>query len=103
MRFKFVCRDSAQNRHRVNNKKKVESPDRMESEDEGKKEGQRSLPTYACGGAIHIKFSIKREAINIVYKHNPIHSKPSTRYAFTPASLFQIATLDDVSPHHPES
>jgi hypothetical protein len=32
------------------------------------------LQTYDCGGAIHIKFSTKREAINVVYKHNPIHS-----------------------------
>jgi hypothetical protein len=37
---------------------------------------------YDCGGAIHIKFSTKRDAINVVYKHNPIHrdveSRPTT-------------------------
>ncbi|KAF2751275.1 hypothetical protein M011DRAFT_491810 [Sporormia fimetaria CBS 119925] len=32
-----------------------------------------TLPTYDCGGAVFIKFSTKRDAINVVYKHNPIH------------------------------
>jgi hypothetical protein len=32
------------------------------------------LPTYDCGGAIHVKFSLKRDAINVVYKHTPIHT-----------------------------
>lgn len=31
---------------------------------------------HDCGGAIHIKFSAKRDAINIVYKHSPIHGTP---------------------------
>jgi hypothetical protein len=34
---------------------------------------QPRLATYDCGGAIHIRFSTKRDAINIIYKHNPIH------------------------------
>jgi hypothetical protein len=53
--------------------KKEKEPD---IEDQPKKAGRPPLPTYDCGGAIHIKFSIKREAINVVYTHNPVHSSP---------------------------
>jgi hypothetical protein len=28
---------------------------------------------YDCGGAVHIKFSIKHEAIHVVNMHNLIH------------------------------
>jgi hypothetical protein len=54
--------------------KKETQPDNGDSEGVAKKMGNGRLPTYDCGGAVYIKFSLKREAINVVYKHNPIHS-----------------------------
>jgi hypothetical protein len=53
--------------------KKDSQPDNGDSEGVAKKKGNGRLPTYDCRGAVHIKFSLKREAINVVYKHNPIH------------------------------
>lgn len=76
MRLKYVCQDSLQNGNRKNNIKKEKKVDGDDSQDQPKKRGPQPPPTYNCGGAIHIKFSIKREAINVVYKHNPIHSSP---------------------------
>ena len=73
-RLKYVCQDSLQNRDRKSNKKKEKSQESEDSEAEVKKQGPSVLPTYDCGGAIHIKFSLKREAVNVVYKHNPIHA-----------------------------
>jgi hypothetical protein len=77
-RLKYVCKDSLQNRDRKSHLKKEQAVevDSEDSEDQPKKGGRPPLPTYDCGGAIHIKFSLKREAINVVYKHNPIHSSP---------------------------
>ena len=72
-RFRYVCLDSMQNRYRKSNKKKDVSHDSDGSDVEAEKNGNGVLPTYDCGGAVHIKFSLKREAINVVYKHNPIH------------------------------
>ncbi|KAF2112550.1 hypothetical protein BDV96DRAFT_152259 [Lophiotrema nucula] len=81
VRFKYVCSDSLQNRDRKNNVKKKQED--LENGD-GKRKRYRpsqALPTYDCGGAIHIKFSLKREAINVVYKHNPIHRDVESRNA----------------------
>ncbi|KAF2629373.1 hypothetical protein BU25DRAFT_420226 [Macroventuria anomochaeta] len=76
-RLRFVCRDSLENRDRKANKKKKEAD--AEDDDETTKANKDLLPTYDCGGAIHIKFSIKREAINVVYKHSPIHRDVESR------------------------
>jgi len=76
-RLKYVCRDSLQNRDRKGNTKKEKSQDSDASEVETVKR-PILLPTYDCEGAIHIKFSLKRQAINVVYKHNPIHSTRHT-------------------------
>jgi hypothetical protein len=54
--------------------KKEKLHDGDHDEPEVKRQGPAALPTYDCGGAIHIKFSLKRDAINVVYKHNPIHT-----------------------------
>ncbi|KAF2180694.1 hypothetical protein K469DRAFT_729651 [Zopfia rhizophila CBS 207.26] len=35
--------------------------------------------TYDRGGAVHIKFLTKREAINVLYKHNSVHRDIATR------------------------
>lgn len=66
-RFKYVCQDSLQSKRR--GVKKEKSHDSEDNEDEAVMKEM-----YDCGGAIYIKFSIKREAINVVFKHNPIHS-----------------------------
>lgn len=75
-RLKYVCQDSLQHRNRKSHKKKEKKRDSKDSEDQPNNGGNPSVVAYDCGGAIHIKFSIKREAINVVYKHNPIHSSP---------------------------
>ncbi|EUC36366.1 hypothetical protein COCCADRAFT_88301 [Bipolaris zeicola 26-R-13] len=74
VRFRYVCLDSMQNRYRKSNKKKEASHDSDGSDVEAEKNRHGALPTYDCGGAVHIKFSLRREAINVVYKHNPIHT-----------------------------
>jgi hypothetical protein len=74
-RFKYVCVDSLQNRdRRASIKKKREEEDGIE--DPGR---SSRLPTYDCSGAVHIKFSTERGAINVVYRHNPIHGPPNIR------------------------
>ncbi|KAF1357673.1 hypothetical protein EJ07DRAFT_127733 [Lizonia empirigonia] len=75
--FSYVCQDSLENKDRkANKRKKEETP---EDNTESTKLNHHLIPTYDCGGAIHIKFSIKREAINVVYKHNPIHRDVESR------------------------
>jgi len=68
--------------------------DSDDSQEEPKKPGPAPLPTYDCGGAIHLKFSLKREAINVVYKHNPIHSSSvnGERYVNYQAMLMYMLT-----------
>ncbi|KAJ4395762.1 hypothetical protein N0V91_010613 [Didymella pomorum] len=73
-RLNYVCQDSLQNKDRKSNKKKKE--DDAENGDDSGKDLSR---TYDCEGAIHVRFSIKREAINVVYKHNPIHRNVESR------------------------
>ncbi|KAF2735981.1 hypothetical protein EJ04DRAFT_562931 [Polyplosphaeria fusca] len=80
VRFKYVCADSFQNRYRKSNIKK--EPNGTQNCVDGASKGNyRELPTYDCGGAVHIKFSTKRDAINIVYKHNPIRRDAESRTA----------------------
>ena len=80
-RFKYICVDSLQNHYRKGNKKEEASEQNGEEETEAKKNPKTSLPTYDCGGAIYVKFSTKRDAINVVYKHNPIHRDVEDRLA----------------------
>lgn len=76
-RLRYVCQDSLENKDRkANRKKKMEIAG---NNDERPKAKRDLAPTYDCGGAIHIKFSVKREAINVVYKHNPIHRDVASR------------------------
>jgi len=73
-RFRYICRDSQQGRARKTSSKKDVSQQSEDSDDEAKK---RSLSlTFDCGGAVHVNFSLKREAIHVVFKHNPIHNRP---------------------------
>ncbi|EUC48153.1 hypothetical protein COCMIDRAFT_88243 [Bipolaris oryzae ATCC 44560] len=92
VRFKYVCLDSLQNRYRKSNKKRDVSHDSDGSDVEAEKNGNGALPTYDCGGAVHIKFSLKREAINVVYKHNPIHTaRPASDSPLAPAMDNNVA------------
>jgi hypothetical protein len=77
IRLRYVCQDSLENKDRKANKKKKEAD--AEKNDETTRGAKDLLPTYDCGGAIYIKFSIKRDAINVVYKHNPIHRDVESR------------------------
>jgi hypothetical protein len=81
-RLRYICQDSLQNRDRKSNMKKEKEHASEDSEAPPKKRNPAQLPTYDCGGAIHVKFSLKREAINVVYKHNPIHGSPENRQKY---------------------
>ncbi|KAF2995592.1 hypothetical protein E8E13_004827 [Curvularia kusanoi] len=75
VRLRYVCQDSLENRDRKANKKKKETdPNEIENET-----ARTTKETYDCGGAIYAKFSAKRDAINVVYKHNPIHRDVQSR------------------------
>lgn len=76
-RLNYVCQDSLQNKDRKANKKKQEAE--AEDGDESGATKKDLIPTYDCGGAINIKFSIKRDAVHVVYKHNPIHRDVESR------------------------
>lgn len=78
-RFKYVCTDSLQNRVRKSNVKKEKEGEKVEGESRRKRKVKPDLPTYDCGGAVHIKFSTKRDAMNVIYKHNPIHRDVESR------------------------
>ncbi|KAF2648024.1 hypothetical protein K491DRAFT_699236 [Lophiostoma macrostomum CBS 122681] len=78
-RFKYICMDSLQNRDRKANRKKVKEGEEETEAAEKAAKTKPSLPTFDCGGAIHIKFSTKRDAVNVVYKHNPIHRDVESR------------------------
>jgi hypothetical protein len=77
--------------------KKEKELDKEDSKDAAKKKGIGRLPTYNCGGAIHIKFSLKREAVNVVYKHNPIHSSRANEQRYV-VSRTLLRTLLAPSP-----
>lgn len=70
-RFRYVCQDSLEHKDRKASRKKKGTG--VEDDDVATRIERELTPTYDCGGAIHIKFSVKRDAINVVYKHNPIH------------------------------
>lgn len=81
-RFRYVCSDSLQNRDCTSNVQKVKEDENAEpGKKREKKRGTPQLATYDCGGAVHVKFSTKRDAINIIYKHNPIHRDVQSRPA----------------------
>ncbi|KAF2015472.1 hypothetical protein BU24DRAFT_408683 [Aaosphaeria arxii CBS 175.79] len=78
-RFKYVCWDSLQNRDRKRNSKKENVTDQNDSDEHKSERANRQLPTFDCKGAIHIKFSFKRDAVNVIYIHNPIHRDTKSR------------------------
>ena len=85
-RFSFICQNSIQNLSRRRKPKKQKPQDSAESEDHTKKGAQVAVPSFDCNGAIYLKFSLKRAAINVVYKHNPIHSRPIESNRYVPST-----------------
>lgn len=69
-RLRYVCKDSPQGRVR-GRLARAQSDKNGDGDDAPMKDAPL---TFDCGGAIHVKFSRQREAINVVYKHNPIHT-----------------------------
>jgi hypothetical protein len=95
-RFKYVCLDSLQNRDRLcNSKRYQELAKKRGTEDMGGVAGRSRLPTYDCGGAVHVKFSLERDQINVIYRHNSIHRDITTRqstahYVVLPAEYVNL-------------
>lgn len=78
-RYKYICLDSSLHRGRKSRaKKKNDAVDADSSNNQNKDDGSR-LPTHDCGGAIHVRFSTTREAVNVMYVHNPIHRDVESR------------------------
>jgi hypothetical protein len=75
-RLKYVCQDSVQHKTKLSRKRKEKRQDSEEREVHPNNGGDPAIIGYACGGAVHVKFSTKREAIHVVYKHNSIHGRP---------------------------
>ncbi|KAF2448675.1 hypothetical protein P171DRAFT_217712 [Karstenula rhodostoma CBS 690.94] len=96
VRFKYVCLDSLQNRDRKSNAKKRTGSEDADSGNNQKKTNGSQLPTYDCGGAINVRFSTKREAVNVMYVHNLIHrdieSRPANYESQQPQDIPRIAT-----------
>ncbi|KAL6704212.1 hypothetical protein ACN47E_008469 [Coniothyrium glycines] len=82
-RLKYVCQDSAQ--HRKTRNKKETFQDSGQEQTIDYQNNHNALPMYECGGAIHVKFSTKRDAIHVVYKHNPIHDHATIEESSLPA------------------
>jgi len=60
-RFSFYCNDSLLNK------------DRVASGKSGSAGKRAHKPVYDCKGILSIKFSSKRQCIDVIYKHMPIH------------------------------
>jgi hypothetical protein len=76
-RLRNVCQDSLENKDRKANEKKKD--DDAEVDDENTKVNPDLTLTNHCGGAIHVTFSIKREAISVMYEHNSIYQNVENR------------------------
>lgn len=81
VRLKYICSDSLQNKSRTTNGRKEEQTEDSIGVNRQGKRGPTARSIYDCGGAVHIKFSRNRDAINILYKHNPIHRDVENRQA----------------------
>ena len=96
IRFKFVCTESLQNRDRIGNRKRGEIKDGEAITTEAAPQRTR-FPSHDCGGAIHIKFSTKKNAINLVYRHTSIHrdktTHPGSEQKQTPINLEYVPLI----------
>jgi hypothetical protein len=108
-RFKYICRESYQNKDRAANKPRKSTdpmsfqhtpsnagtpvPPSAEGEQPGevsewfKKHGitppaaesPARLPTYDCKGSIFVKFSASQGVVDVVYQHLPVHNSTNER------------------------
>ena len=60
-RFSYYCNDSTLNKGRAAN------------EGAGMEGKRKVKPVYDCNGVIHVKFSVTKQSLEILYKHIPIH------------------------------
>lgn len=100
-RFKFLCRDSFQNKDRAQNKARSSNASGMDfnglnyggddspipKDEKGSSSsshhtppssssvdlGLGRLPTYDCKGSIFVKFSASQSILDVVYQHMPVH------------------------------
>jgi hypothetical protein len=83
-RFLYVCNDSTKNHRRKANEKKGREDDHGSENSDDFRNKKQTLATYDCGGTIIISFSTKRDGVNVVYTHNPIHRDVRSRSANAP-------------------
>ena len=60
-RFSYYCNDSTLNKGRAAN------------EGAGMVGKKKVKPVYDCNGVIHIKFSVTKQSLEVLYKHIPVH------------------------------
>jgi len=114
-RFKYLCRDSYQNKDRSANKNRgsnvstlvaLTSAEGSAEQSPGKGESSSlalpsdlltvlvditRLPTYDCKGSIFVKFSASQQIIDVVYQHLPLHQDSSPK-ASMPGSRSEAAS-----------
>lgn len=83
-RFLHVCNDSTKNhRRKANEKKEIDKDPGSDNSDDSKSK-KRPLATYDCGGTIIVNSSTKKDGVNVVYTHNPIHRDAMSRSVNAP-------------------
>jgi hypothetical protein len=82
-RFLYVCNDSTKNHRRKANEKKGKENDHSTN-------NKQTLATYDCGGTITVNFSTKKDGVNVIYTHNPIHRDVESRTANAPRYVVQL-------------
>ncbi|TID14709.1 hypothetical protein E6O75_ATG08855 [Venturia nashicola] len=91
-RFKYLCRDSYQNKDRAANKSRSSNASAIVSLNGPEASGDLSpgkeaarLATYDCKGSIFVKFSSSQRIVDVVYQHLPIHCEPANPAALSTA------------------
>lgn len=104
VRFKYVCLDSVQYRARKSNARKDDEPEETDGSRKRMRKSGAGLPAYDCGGAIYVRFSTEREAVNVMYVHNPIHrdtqSSPGNGERYVAIHLLRNETRRRPVQHH---
>jgi hypothetical protein len=80
-RFLYVCNDSTKNHRRKANEKKDKENDQGSEDNDHSTNKKQPLATYDCGGSISVGFSTKKDGVNVIYTHNPIHRDVESRTA----------------------
>ncbi|KAL5383963.1 hypothetical protein PMIN06_011524 [Paraphaeosphaeria minitans] len=98
-KFKYVCLDSLQNRDRKSKAKRKNSSEDADSGNAQNISNGFELSTYDCGGAIHVRFSTKRDAVNVMYIHNLIHRDVESRPANQESQFAQAMPSNVTTPN----